>query len=107
METVRETQVIDAELIQDRRVKIVDVNGIAHDGPADLVRLAVYLPAFDPAAREQHGECVRVMIATGDVLRVARAILAERRAAEFAAPHDERLIEQSARFKSWISAATG
>ena len=33
LEAMRETNVIDAELIQNRRVQVIEVNGIAHDRP--------------------------------------------------------------------------
>ena len=49
------------------------------------------VPGFDAAAGEPHGEGVDVMVAADGV-----AVFAHRRAAEFAAPDDERVVEQAA-----------
>ena len=49
------------------------------------------MPGFDAAAGEPHGEGVDVVVAAGRF-----ADLAHRRAAELAAPDDERVVEQAA-----------
>ena len=51
-------------------------------------------PALHAAAGEPHRERVDVMVAAGGV-----AVLAHRRATEFAAPDDERVVEQAAGFQ--------
>src|SRR4030095_11855314 len=51
----------------------------------------------DPGAGEPDRECLAVMVAAEE-LRIAH--LLHRRAAELAAPHDERLVEQPAALES-------
>ena len=52
------------------------------------------MPAFDAAAGHPHGEATRVMIAA--VVCLCEAALRVNRAAEFATPDDERLVQQAA-----------
>ena len=70
-------------------MKIVDVNRIVDNVPADLVRLANDLAAFDAAPGHPKAERKGMMIAARDGL-VSFAIFAERSAAKFRTPDDER-----------------
>jgi hypothetical protein len=75
--------------VQDRRVQVAYVHGIAHGVVAELVGFAKCERAFHAAARTSHGEAPRVVVATVAILR-------NRQAAKLAAPHDQRRVEQSA-----------
>ena len=66
LEAIGELCVVEAELVQNRRVQVVHVDGIFGDVPRDVVGLADDLAAFDAAASEPEAESVRVMIAAGD-----------------------------------------
>ena len=50
LKTVGQFFVVQTEKMKDGRVKIVEVNRVLYDVPADLVCFANHLAAFDPAA---------------------------------------------------------
>ena len=91
LEAVRQSRVIQAHLVQDGRLQIVNVNRALGDLVADLVGLAVDVAALDAAAGEPHRVGVDVMIAADVASR-----LPHRRAAELAAPDHQRVVEQAA-----------
>ena len=70
-------------------MQIVDVRFVLRGAQADGVGGANDLSAFDAAAGQPHAKAVRVVVA-------AVAAFAHRHAAELAAPHHERAIEQAA-----------
>src|SRR5207245_1506446 len=84
--------VIQAHQVQNRGVQVVDMDFVLDGVPAVIVGGAVRQAAAHPPAGEPHGESEGMMLAAIRALR-------RRRAAEFAAPDDERFIEQSARFQ--------
>ena len=69
------------------------MHGVARDVPAEVVGRAVHMPAAHAAACHPHRVRAAEVIAAGR--RLART-LAERRAAEFAAPDHKRLVEKPA-----------
>ncbi len=77
------------------------VDRLLHGLEAKVVRRAVDVSAFHPAAREPGGEAVMIVIAPVDLagVRARRGHLDRRRASEFAAADDERLLEQAALFQ--------
>jgi len=84
--------VVDAELMQKRRVDVVNVDRIDHRRIAELVGLAVSHAAAKSAAGHEQRVTVDMVIASaggGDGGGV-------RRASHLAGPHDDRLIEQAA-----------
>ena len=85
---------VEAQEVQDRGVPIAEVDGVFDDVVGEIVGLAVDRAAFDAAAAHPDGEAARMMIAAVVLLR--QAALRIDRAAEFAAPDDERLVEQAA-----------
>src|SRR5262249_18031675 len=93
LELVRQTLVVDAEAVQDRRVQIVNVHGVVDDVVTKVVGLAVDDARLDAAAGHPDREATRVMIAAVVVAR--QLALAVDRAAELAAPDDERVVEQA------------
>ena len=74
--------------MQDGRVQVVDVDFLLDRGEAELVGRSVCQAALDAAAGQPDAEAVVVVVA-------AVAPLARGRAAEFAAPEDQRVIEQT------------
>jgi len=74
-------------------VQVVDVDFVLHGVPAVFVGRAVREAAFHAPARHPHREAERMMLAAVGALR-------GRCAAKFAAPHHERVFEQTARFQT-------
>ena len=91
LELEGELLVVEAEQVQQGRVQVVDVGLVLDAVEAEFVGLAVGDAGADAAAGEPHGEGVDVVVAAGLV-----AVFAHRRAAEFAAPDDQGLLEQAA-----------
>ena len=83
---------IEAEQMKNRGVDVVDVRLLRLRAQADGIGGADHLPAFHARAGEPHGEAVRIVVA-------AVLSFAHRHAAKFAAPNDERGIQQPARFQ--------
>src|SRR6266581_6344724 len=96
LKTVGEPLVVQAEQVEDRRVEIIHVDRVGDDVPADLIRFTDDLPAFDATARQPNTERERMMVPPGHIAAKARAVIAERCAAELRAAHDERALEQPA-----------
>lgn len=87
LETVGETQVIDPEEMQHRRVKIVHMHGILDRGVAELVGGAMGDTSLDPASAEEHGERIDVVIPT--------TALGHGSSSELTAKDDQRVLEHS------------
>ena len=75
-------------------LKIVDVHRVLHDVVAELVGLAMGVTRLDAAAGHPPREAAAVMVAADE--RVVDLPLRERRAAELAAEHHQRVVEQPA-----------
>ena len=86
--SVSQLGVIHAELIEQRRVQVVNRDAVLHGLEAELVGGAVGEAALEAAACHEHREAVRIVIA-------AVAAFGDRRAAEFAAPDHQRFVQQS------------
>ena len=86
--TIRQSFVIQAQQMQNRRVHVVHVNFILDNVIAKIIALSVDGAALNAAASEPHREGVRVMIPT-------IATLSCRRSAKLAAPPDERILQQT------------
>ena len=89
----REAFVVEAELVEDRRVKVVHVDLVLHGEVPELVGLAVGEAGFETTAGEQNGETRRVMVAAGAVLLRVRC------APELAAPPHDGVLQQPARLQ--------
>src|SRR5262249_44820602 len=85
MAMIRKPRIIQSQLMQHGRVQIGNARAIDTRVITEVVGRAMRLPADDTAAGEPDAEAIRMMIA-------AVAILSAGRAAEFAAPEDERRI---------------
>ena len=73
-------------------MQVVDVDLVLDGVPAELVGRAVDDPPLHAAAGQPHREAERVVLA-------AVGPFGRRRAAELAAPDDERVVEQAAGFQ--------
>ena len=89
-----EAFVVDAELMQDGSLQIMDVHRLLSDVDTVVIRLAVGDTAAHTAAGQPVGETVRVMVSTVNL--VCEFPLTIDRAAEFATPDDERVLEHAA-----------
>ena len=97
LESEGEPRVIQAELVEQRGVQIMNVDGIAGDVVAEVVGLAVHDAGPDAAAGHPHGEAATVVI-TAVIGRFEFALGVDG-AAKFAAPHDERVLQHAALFQ--------
>ena len=75
-------------------MEVVDRKRVLDDVVAELVGLAVDLAALGAAAGHPHREAARVVVAA--VVLLGESALAVDRAAELAAPDDERVVEHPA-----------
>ena len=85
-----EAVVGDAHAVEDRRVEVVQVDGVFDDVVAEVVGLAVGGAAFHAAAGHEHREAFRVVVAA--VVVGGELALRINGATKFAAPDDERRI---------------
>ena len=87
--------VVDAHLVQQRGVDVVNVERVADDGIAELIRLAKCHATLKAATGHEDRIAVHMVIAAagvGDFRRV-------RRAAHLTGPENDGFIEQSALFE--------
>ena len=94
LETKSEAFVINPQLMQNGGVEVMNVVFLGGRTKSEFVRFAHEVAGLDAAAGEPHAEGVDVMIAPR-----CGALLAHWRAAEFAAPNHQRVIEQPARLE--------
>ena len=90
----RQSPVVDAKAVQDRRVQIVDMHGVFDDVVAEFVGFAVDDAGLDAAAGHPDREAARVVVAA--VVFAGQPALAVDRPAKFAAPDHECIVEQTA-----------
>ena len=83
---VGKTFVVDAEEMQQGGVQVVDVHTVVQCLEAELVALAVRYATLHASAGEPHHKTVRVVVTTG-------AVFADWRAAEFASPYNEGILQ--------------
>ena len=89
---IRQTLVVQAEQVQDRRVQVVEVDLVLDRVVAVVVGRAVRRPGFTPPPASHMVNASRIVVAAVGALR-------SRRAAELAAPDDERVLQQAARLQ--------
>ena len=93
----RQSLMIDTHQVQNRGVQIVDVDGIFYNVVAVGVSLAVSRPAFYSTAGHPDRKTSRMMIATKFFGR--QFSLTVVRAAELAAPDNQRIFQQVSLFQ--------
>jgi len=94
LKLVRESLVIDAELMQQGSVEIMDADRIFGDIITIVVGGSVSEAGLEAATGAPHGKAALVMIAS--VILRREIALAIDRAAKLAAPDDEGVVEQAA-----------
>ena len=94
LEAVCQPRVIDAEAVQQRGVEIVDVDRIAGDVEAVVVRFAVGDTRTNASPGKPHCEAAAVVVAA--VVFGGWLPLSVDRATELTAPDDHRFVEQPA-----------
>src|SRR5829696_8628027 len=82
--------------MEKRGMEVADVDRVFDDVVAEVIGLAIDGAAFDAAAGKPKGEAARMMVPPIILLR--KAALAVNGAAEFAAPDNQRAVEQATRF---------
>ena len=90
----RQLGVVDPQAMQDRGVQVMDVDGVASDVVAEVVGRAVSDAGLDAAAAQPDREAARMVVAA--VIVRGQCALAIDGPAEFAAPDDQRVVEQAA-----------
>ena len=95
---VGEAGVVEAEEVEHGGVQVVDVDRLVRGGEAEFVGAAVDLAPLDATAGEPAGEAVVVVVAAVHLahVRARRGELDGGRAAELAAPDDQRVLEHPA-----------
>ena len=73
LEAVRQPLVVQAQAVEQRRVEVVDVNGVADDVVAVVVGVAVGDPRLDAAADEVQLMLPETGVRTADAPRAGRA----------------------------------
>ena len=87
---------VETEQRQHRRVQIVNVNLVGGRCGAEFIRCAIDRAAFHPAAGEEGGERLGVVVAARIVVAIS---VLDRLASELAAPDDERIVEKISLFQ--------
>ena len=93
LESVGQARVVDAHLMQQCGVQVMNVNRVVHDVVTKIVRLPVNHSRSNSTPGQPHREAATVMVAA--VVCKFQLALTVCGAAEFAAPHDKRFIQQS------------
>ena len=89
-----ELLVVDAELVQDGSLEVVDVDMVLGDVEADVVGGPVGLANLDAATRHPDGKGVRMMV-PAPASAILHVTLEERGPAEFTTPDDQGLVEHA------------
>src|SRR3954454_8228775 len=98
LESIGQSQVVEAEEVEQRRLQVVDVHRVSDRGPAEFVGLAVDVAFADSAAGHEDRKRVRVMVAAGRD-RLILLVLSERGSTELAGDDDQRFVQQAALFQ--------
>ena len=91
--------VVEAEQVQHRGVKIVDVNRLVDNRPADFVGLTIRHPASHAAPGHPDRERIRMMIAA-DVLLTC-GVLLHWGSTELPAPNHKGTFQKPSIFQRW------
>ena len=97
LKSVGEFLVVDAELVKDGGMEVVNTDRVFHNVVAVVIGLTVTHAATNSSARHPNGETSWVMVAA--IAFVCHFPLTVDSPAEFSSPDDECLIEQAALFQ--------
>src|SRR5215469_15736973 len=90
---------IESEQIQRCRVQVANLNRILDDFVSHFVGLPIADAGFYSAAGQPYCEGARIMIATHILHLLPASVFSHRSAAEFSTPNQQRVFEQTTRFK--------
>ena len=82
---------VDAHLMKNGRLHVMDMNGLVGDVHAVIVRRSVTHPLAHPCACEPLGETIRMVITA--VVLLGQLALAVDRTPEFPAPDHQRVVK--------------
>src|SRR5262249_39054394 len=94
LHAVGQPPMVDAEAVEDGRLQVVDVDGVADDVVGEVVGFAVDDAGADAAAGHPDRETARMVVAA--VVLARERALAVDGAAELAAPDDQRVLQETA-----------
>src|SRR5437867_1634137 len=94
--TIGQFFMIEAQQGQNRGVQIMDMHFVFDRGRAEFISRAIDHAATNAAAREDSGESLGIVVASGIVIAIA---VPDRFAAKFSTPDDERAVEKIALFQ--------
>ena len=83
LKTVRQFEVVEAKLVQERGLHVVDFDGVFHDAPAQFIRFSMDVSATETTPGQEHAEREWVMVAARVL---AATVVRQRSAAKFTAP---------------------
>lgn len=86
---IRELVLVEAELIQNGRMEISEVNPISHGVDTQIIRSADYGAALDAASSHPPGKASRAMIPPQ---RIGVAAFRQGRSAKLSSPHNQRCV---------------
>tara|TARA_B100001109_G_C18592339_1_gene348457 strand:- start:189 stop:545 length:357 start_codon:yes stop_codon:yes gene_type:complete len=86
--------VVYTEEVEESRMEVVDVNRVTRRLPADIVCFTIVEAGLYPASGHEHGEGVRMVIASSIGL-APRAVLAKRSTAKFSSPDHKSLVKEA------------
>jgi len=92
----REAFVVDSELLQNRRIEVMNVDGIFVDVVAEVVSLAVNRTTFYSGSGHPFGIAPRMMVST--VVGSGQSALAINCPSKFSAPDHQRIIQKTSLF---------
>lgn len=92
LKTVTELFMVDPHEVHDRRVKISNMDGILGDVVAEIVGRSVRRAGLHAAT--SHPDCVTPRMMIPPALGTVPFALASNSTPKFAAPNDQRIIEQ-------------
>ena len=97
LKRIGQARMVDTEQVQHRGVKVVDVHRILDDIEAEVVGFAVCHSALNPTPGHPDRKGPRMVVAPVGLL--GEPALTEDRAAELAAPYDQRIVQHAAVFQ--------
>src|ERR1700748_2181337 len=96
LKRIVELVMIEPQCIQYGRVQVTHLYRILHDLVAHGISLAVTHAGLDATPSHPNGEGSRIVVPADKLHHLSVTVFAHGGAAEFPAPHDERVLEHAA-----------
>src|SRR5688500_2033747 len=104
---VRESLMVQAQGVQNSGLQVVNVDPVSGDMERKLVCFTDDLAGFDTAAGEQHSESFHEVVPPGGLRRIRPTHFRHGCAPELAAPHYERIVQQTALLQVFDQSRSG